>query len=116
MDFEESEKVRWIKQQYQAAPVEGPSAKRVKFDSIREGLLSEFPGKKLSNQKLSKMIKENFPLSVSKREGVSRTTHIVGLEECQGGDMGLAEESETESSNEVSGDDLAEENANELRN
>ena len=91
MDLE-SEETKWLKRHFQETPSEGPLAKRVKFDSVRQGLLSRFPDKALNHQQIARIIKNSFPSSVSKRLGSDRSTHIIGIEEREECENDLVEE------------------------
>ena len=71
----ESDESKWLKSRYQEAATDGPAPKRVKFDSIKEEMLAEFPHKSLSALNIHRFIEESFPNSFAKRLGHSRHTH-----------------------------------------
>ncbi len=65
---------------YNESPLEGPPAKRVKFEDVYNDISSAFPQTKFSFQMVSDSIKSAFPQSISKRFGKSHKVHIVGIE------------------------------------
>ena len=67
----ESDESKWLKSRYQEAATDGPAPKRVKFDSIKEEMLAEFPHKSLSALNIHRFIEESFPNSFAKRLGHS---------------------------------------------
>ena len=75
----ESDESKWLKSRYQEAATDGPAPKRVKFDSIKEEMLAEFPHKSLSALNIHRFIEESFPNSFAKRLGHSRHTHVFGI-------------------------------------
>lgn len=75
-----SQETRWLREHYRPAPSDGPSAKRVKYSEIYDGLVSSFPSKKFDYSSVSLVIHTTFPNTKSKLCGHSRTKHILGIE------------------------------------
>ena len=75
-----SDEFRWLKRHYEEGSTGGPTAKRVKFQTLHEQMSSQFPSKRFNSQMVSAYIKEAFPMSVSKRCGQSKATHIFGIQ------------------------------------
>ena len=63
-----------------AVPLEGPNAKKVKFDQISTELVSNFPSTNFYPRAVSDLIKLAFPNSYSKPSGHLRTAHMFGVE------------------------------------
>ena len=78
--MEASKEVNWLRKRYLAAPSEGPSVKRIKFEEIYSGIRAAFPDTKHNQKMVSDAIKQSFPQSLSKPYGHSRAAHIFGLQ------------------------------------
>ena len=70
---------KWLKDHYQETEAEGPSAKRVKLETIHSKFSAQFPERSISTKKLAFLVKNAFPRSRSKRFGKERSTYIVGM-------------------------------------
>lgn len=68
-----------LRTHYEEAPSEGPDAKRVKFQHIH-GQIQQFNPAGISTKATSKLIKEAFPQSYSKRCHHDRNTYIFGIQ------------------------------------
>ena len=80
--MEYDQESRWLRKNYRSAPCEGPSAKRVKLSTIRDGLESQF-SQKYAHRTLSLIIEQTFPSTEKKRLSHDRATHVIGLEEAR---------------------------------
>lgn len=65
---------------YRPAEINGPDAKKIKFDDIQNEMRAKFPSSNITTTCLSSSIKEVFPLTLSKPAGKLRQKHIFGLE------------------------------------
>ena len=71
----------WLKSTFQETEyTDAPQQKRMKFSEVSAELHKQFPQRSYSTHEVSRLIREVFPHTESKRCGKSRQTQILGLE------------------------------------
>lgn len=87
---------------YRPAEINGPDAKKIKFDDIQNEMRARFPSIDINPVSVSSSIREVFPLTLSKPAGKLRQKHIFGLEAIPDEHVASEEPKERSSSSTVS--------------
>ncbi len=78
----ESIESKWLQSVFQETHYdsESPQPKRMKFSEVSDELQQHFSNKQYTQYETSNYIREAFPNTKSKRCGIGRQTHLLGLE------------------------------------
>ena len=76
-----TQEVTWLRKRFRQVSSGSPSEKRVKFQTIHQSLVTQFPSSKFSSKVISDIVNSAFPESTRVSVGKSKVVHVVGIEE-----------------------------------
>lgn len=87
----ETEVKKWLREQYQSAPSDGPQAKKMKFRDVHAELSTQFSLINFNPKMVHQEIKGVFPETYSKPVGKGRIKHVFGIERVPSSQQGSSQ-------------------------